>query len=329
MKKVLVTGGAGYIGSIACRVLKQEGYEPIVFDNLEFGHSQSVGEFEIIEGDLRSYDSIKNALVTVRPDAVMHFAAYLSVPESVEHPIKYYENNVIGSLNLFHAMIELQINKIVFSSTCATYGQPTHLPVTENETFKPESPYGQTKLVVEQMLDWFYRAYGLNSIRLRYFNVAGAWPDGSIGEDHNPEVHIIPLALFTSMGKRKSFTIFGNDYSTIDGTNVRDYIHVVDLAYAHVSALNYLEDHSVTDYFNVGVGAGYSNLQIIQMIKQVTTIDFSVEIAARRPGDAPEIYADNTKIKNILKWEPKYSLRDIVESAWKWHTTHPDGYKDM
>lgn len=325
MKKVLVAGGAGYIGSITSKVLADAGYEPVVFDNFESGNRTAVQNFEVITGDLRNFDEILKAIKDVQPDAVMHFAAYLAVGDSVLNPITYFQNNVHGSLNLFQAMIQEDINTVVFSSTCAVYGQPESLPVSEDEPVSPESPYGESKLMVEKILDWIANAHNLNSVRLRYFNVAGALEDGSMGEDKDPFMTIVPIAIEAAQGKR-DFVLNGDDYDTPDGTCIRDYIHVVDLAQAHVDALKYLETFEGSDYFNVGVGEGYSNLQILNMIEQVSGQKLDYEIGPRREGDPAQTYADNSKITSVLGWKPRYNLEDIVRSAWQWHIEHPNGY---
>lgn len=322
---ILVTGGAGYIGSHTCRVLAEAGYTPIVFDNLEHGFREAVADYELFEGDLRKPGDIDAALKKYQPTAVVHFAAFIEVGESVAEPLKYFENNVMGSLNLFKAMVATDVKKLVFSSTCATYGEPESLPLTESEKEKPESPYGESKLLVEKMLKWLYPANGLSSVRLRYFNVSGAWPDGSLGEGHVPETHIIPRAIKAAMNG-EGFKLFGDDYDTPDGTCVRDYIHVVDLAKAHVAALQKLEEWNGTDVFNAGVGEGYSNRQILEMVQKVSGKTIELTVEPRRPGDPAQLYADNGKIKRELGWEPTYGLEDIVTSAYNWHSTHPNGY---
>lgn len=325
MKKILVTGGAGYIGSITSRVLSESGYIPIIFDNFEAGHRQAVKGFDLYEGDLRNFSDIDEVVKQVKPDAVMHFAAYINVGESVNNPLKYFENNVGGSLNLFKSLINHGVKTIVFSSTAATYGKPATLPITEETSTRPINPYGVSKLLVEQILEDLTKQ-GLNSIRLRYFNVAGAWSDGSLGEDHNPETHIIPMIIFNALGKRKEFILYGDDYDTQDGTNIRDYVHVFDLAQAHIDALKNLETFSGSEIFNVGVGKGYSNKQIIDKVKIVTGLSFEVKIGKRRPGDPAVLYTDSTKLQKKLGWVPKFGLKEIIKSAWSWHNSHPDGY---
>lgn len=327
-RKLLVTGGAGYIGSITARLLAEAGHNVTVFDNLEAGNRTPTQACQFIQGDIRKPAEIDAALQAVKPDAVVHFAAYLDVGESVREPLKYFDNNVHGSLNLFQAMVAHDVKKLVFSSTCATYGQPESLPVTESLTEHPESPYGESKLMVEKILRWTYAATSLSSIRLRYFNVAGAWEDGSIGEAHDPEIHIIPRTLHAAI-QGKPFTLYGDDYDTPDGSCVRDYIHVVDLAQAHLAAIEKLDTWEGTDHYNVGAGQGYSNKEIIQMVEKVTGKQIHVTVEPRRPGDPAQLYADNTKIKTELGWSPQHSLEDIVASAYNWHTSHPDGYKDV
>lgn len=320
MKKILVTGGAGYIGSHTVKVLQDEGYEPIVFDNLVNGHKEAVA-CEFIEGDLLKRDDIMTAFQTHRFDGVIHFAAYAAAGESIQIPSKYFENNIQGGLNLLEAMKESGVKHIVFSSTCAIYGFPDRLPVSESESKKPVSVYGESKLMFEKILEWYDRLFTIKNVCLRYFNASGAALDGSNGEDHAPELHIIPIAIEAALGKCDKFMLFGTDYQTPDGTCVRDYIHVLDLADAHIKALNYLWEKGESDAFNLGTGHGYSNKEILDMVKKVSQKDFKVEIGPRREGDPDAIYADNTKAKSILKWELQYSdLQTIVESAWKWHS---------
>ena len=325
MKKILVVGGAGYIGSITVHQLKKNGYLPIIFDNLECGHKKSIKGFKLYQGDLRNYDNIKNTLKETKPDGVIHFAGYLNVGESVENPLKYFHNNVLGSINLFKSMKKYNVNKIVFSSTCATYGQPEILPVNEQEEMHPESPYGESKLMVEKIIQSL--SGSINSISLRYFNVAGALPNGSIGEDKQPYATIIPLAIKSIINKTR-FTLNGKNYDTHDGTCIRDYIHVVDLADAHIAALKKLETYKGFDVFNVGVGKGYSNLEIIKMIETVSAKKVNVIEGPNRPGDPVEIFSDNSKIKSKLNWMPRYNLKNIIESAWTWHSNNPKGYND-
>ena len=325
MKKILVVGGAGYIGSITVHQLKKNGFEPIIFDNLENGHEDAIKGFSLYRGDLRNYDNIDKAIEYIKPDSIIHFAGYLSVGESVENPLKYFHNNVLGSINLLKSIKKYNINKIIFSSTCATYGQPEILPVNEQEKMHPESPYGESKLMVEKIIQSL--SGSINSISLRYFNVAGALPNGSIGEDKQPYATIIPLAIKSIIDKTR-FTLNGKNYGTHDGTCIRDYIHVVDLADAHIAALKKLETYKGFDVFNVGVGKGYSNLEIIKMIETVSAKKVNVIEGPNRPGDPVEIFSDNSKIKSKLNWMPRYNLKNIIESAWAWHSNNPKGYND-
>ncbi len=328
-KKILVTGGAGYIGSFTAQALKKKGYEVVIFDNLRYGHQEAVTGFNLIKGDLTTdKDLLEGTFKKEKFAGVVHFAAYALTGESMEKPAKYFLNNVGGTLNLLEAMRKNQVKKIVFSSTCAVYGQPEKLPIVEGEKKKPESPYGESKLMVEKILSWYENIFGLHSISLRYFNAAGAAPDGSIGEDHDPETHLIPLACQTALGKRKKLVIYGDDYPTPDGTCIRDYIHVLDLAKVHLLALERLEKRKKTEFFNVGTGQGYSVKEVVAKVKKVSGLDFKTEIGPRRPGDPARLYADNRKIKKEFSWQPKYSdLESIVKSAWQWHQSHPQGYQ--
>jgi UDP-glucose 4-epimerase len=324
--KILVAGGAGYIGSHTVSEILKQNHEVVVFDNLICGHKEAV-KCPLIVGDLLNKEEINKVFDKEKFDGVIHFAAYSLVGESMEKPSKYFENNLQGGLNLLEAMREHQVNNIVFSSTCSIYGFPDKLPVNEEESKKPVSVYGESKLMFERILSWYDKLFNIKNVRLRYFNACGASIDGSIGEDHQPESHIIPLVIQTALGQRKAFSLFGKDYKTPDGTCIRDYIHVLDLASAHIKALEYLKKNKESNYFNVGTGFGYSNKEVLNMIKKSTNIDFKIEIASRREGDPDSIYADNRKIKRELGWEPKYSdLKTIIDSAWKWHKNHPKGY---
>lgn len=325
-KKILVTGGAGYIGSHTVREILKNNYDVVVFDNLVYGHKEAVN-CPLIIGDLLNKKEINDVFEKEKFDGVIHFAAYALAGDSMENPGKYFENNLQGGLNLLEAMKSHQISKIVFSSTCAIYGFPDKLPVTEEESKKPVSVYGESKLMFEKILNWYDRLFGIKNICLRYFNACGDSLDGLIGEDHQPESHIIPVAMQVALGQREKFSLFGSDYKTKDGTCVRDYIHVLDLADAHIKALEYLEKNKKSDYFNIGTGYGYSNKEILNMIKKITNIDFKVENYPRREGDPDAIYANNNKVKKELSWEPKYSdLETIIESAWLWHKNHPQGF---
>ena len=326
MQKVLITGGAGYIGSITSTILVKNDYIPIIFDNFEKGHAEAVSEFDVYSGDLRNQHEIAGVIKETQPAAVIHFAAYSLAGESMQEPLAYFDNNIVGALNLLKAMQENSVDQIVFSSTAAVYGEPSQVPIRETMATQPVNTYGESKKIIEDVLIWMAKLRGINSIRLRYFNVAGALADGSKGEDHDPETHLIPLIMKTLQGQRAEFTLFGDDYPTPDGTCIRDYIHVVDLAQAHIDALKRLESFQGTDVYNVGIGKGYSNLNIIKMIEEVTAQKLDYQIGPRREGDPAQLYANSDKIRSELGWEPEYGLREIIESAWKWHSTHPNGY---
>ena len=326
--KILVTGGAGYIGSITVQVLKKEGFEPIIFDNLVTGHKESIAQEKFYQGDLvKDVGLLDKVFKVEKPEAVIHFAAMSLVGESVINPQKYFTNNLIGALNLLKVMLENKVLKIVFSSTAAVYGEPKKIPIDEEDAKNPTSPYGQSKLMIEKILNDYGQAYSLNSIALRYFNACGALLDGSLGEDHHPETHLIPAAMQAALAK-KTFKLFGNDYPTPDGTCIRDYIHVLDLAAGHVAALKFLEKGAKGyHYYNVGTGRGYSVLEVVKMVKQVSRVNFSSPIGPRREGDPARLVAKAEKIKKELGWRAKYSdLETIVKSAWQWHKTHPQGF---
>lgn len=320
--KVLVTGGAGYIGSVTTEQLLDKGYEVHVFDNLERGHREAIDKrAKFIKGDLRDKDSIFKAMKKVKPAAVMHFAAYALVPESMSNPELYWRNNVIGATNLSEAMLVNGVKRIVFSSTCATYGEPAKIPITEDLPQKPTNPYGESKLMFERILQWYEKLSGMHPIYLRYFNACGATK--KFGEDHSPETHIIPNVIKVALGQSRSVKIFGDDYDTPDGTCIRDYIHIVDLAQAHILALKCKQ----TGPFNLGNGSGYSVKQVISAVQKVTGIKIATEMADRRPGDPPRLIAGAAKARKVLGWKPAYpEIETIVESAWKWHKAHPKGY---
>jgi UDP-glucose 4-epimerase len=325
--KILVTGGAGYIGSHTVDLLQKEGYEVVVFDNLVYGHKEAIS-CPLVVGDLLNKEAVRKFFEENKFKAVIHFAAYALAGESMREPGKYFENNILGGLNLLEAMKDFEVKYIVFSSTCAVYGYPKKLPVTEDSPLNPVSVYGESKLIFEKILRWYDEIYGIKNICLRYFNAAGADLEGKIGEDHRPETHIIPLAIKTALKQQPEFTLFGDDYPTPDGTCIRDYIHVLDLASAHIKALEFLQKENKSDVFNVGTGNGYSNKQILEMVKKISGVNFPIKIAPRRPGDPAAIWADNKKIKKVLGWEPKYSdLETIIRSAWKWHKNYPFGFK--
>lgn len=325
--RIFVAGGAGYVGSHCVRRLVAGGHEVTVFDNLEFGHRQAVDPAaELIEGTLADTAKLAEVIVPGRFDAVMHFAAYLNVGESVHEPLRYYRNNVVNTINLLDAMQRAGIKRMVFSSTCAVYGVPDDLPITEDLPKDPISPYGASKLAVEWALRDSATAWGLGSVALRYFNAAGASADGKIGEDHKPEIHLIPLVLQVALGQRDDIKIFGTDYPTPDGTCVRDYIHVEDLAEAHLLAIEGLKE-GTAEAFNVGTGRGHSVLELISAARSVTGHAIPAEAVDRRAGDPPELYADSDKLRQRFGWEPRYSdLKKTVATAWRWHQAHPNGY---
>ena len=320
---ILVTGGAGYIGSHAVLALQKAGYEVVILDNLVYGHldlAEKVLQAELIVGDTSDRSLLDSLFASHQIAAVMHFAAYAYVGESVTDPAKYYRNNVVGTLSLLEAMLAAEVNKFVFSSTAATYGIPNTSIITEEHPQNPINPYGASKLMVERMLSDFDVAYGFKSVTFRYFNAAGADPSGLLGEDHDPETHLIPLVLQAALGLRESISIFGNDYSTPDGTCIRDYIHVADLAKAHVLGLEYLLQGGQTDFFNLGNGSGFSVKEVIETARQVTGREFKSKIDSRRPGDPPVLVGSSDKVRKTLGWSPQYSdLADIISHAWQWH----------
>jgi len=325
---VLVTGGAGYIGSHVVEQLVAAGHKPVVYDNLLKGHIDAVPEsVQLIEGDIHDFSFLKHVLGEYEIDGVMHFAASSLVGESMTDPGQYYYNNVAGTLGLLDAMRDAGVDYIVFSSTAAVYGEPKTVPITEDAPHEPTNVYGRTKLIIEGMLADYARAYDLHYVSLRYFNAAGAALLGNIGEDHNPETHLIPLVLQAALGKRENVAIFGTDYPTKDGTCVRDYIHVCDLATAHVLALDYLLKGGQSSAFNLGSQSGYSVREIIQAAKKVTGKDFPVVEKPRRAGDPAVLIASSAKIKKELGWKPQHTnIEDIIATAWRWHSAHPDGF---
>lgn len=326
---ILVTGGAGYIGSHTVAELLERNEEVIVVDNLEKGHKPAVLGGKLIVGDLRDKEFIKNVFLQNDIEAVIHFAAYIEVGESVSDPLKYYNNNVAVTLNLLTAMKEAGVKKVVFSSTAATYGEPENVPILETDRTLPTNPYGETKLSVEKALKWSDGAYGIKHVILRYFNACGAHISGKIGEDHSPESHLIPLIIQAAMGKRDSIKIFGNDYNTPDGTCVRDYIHVSDLAQAHYLALQKLRKEDGSEIYNLGNGKGFSVKEVVDVVRKVTGKNITAVDAPRRPGDPAILVASSEKIKKELNWHPKMNdLETIVSTAWEWHSKHPDGYND-
>jgi len=325
---ILVTGGAGYVGSHAVRLLASGGHDVWVYDNLSRGHRGAVPAGRLIEGDLADRDRLEHALRSKSIEAVMHFAALALVGESVEQPHRYYGNNVVGSCQLLEAMRAAGVGRIVFSSTTATYGAPARIPITEDEPQRPINPYGFTKLVIEQALHDYAQAYGWGYAALRYFNAAGASPAGDLGEDHDPESHLIPIVLQVALGQRPQVMIFGDDYPTPDGTCIRDYIHVDDLADAHLKALDKLQP-GVGLQLNLGTGRGQSVREVIEACRRVTGHAIPTATGPRRPGDPPELVADSRRAQRTLQWRPRYTdVESIVETAWRWHLSHPRGFDD-
>ena len=326
--KLLVLGGAGYIGSHTATELLDNGHEVVIADNLVTGYREAIPEkATFYQGDLRDKDFLVDLLTKEKVDAVIHFAAFSLVGESVTNPLKYYENNLYGTKVLLDAMIETGVDKIVFSSTAATYGEPENIPILESDRTCPTNPYGETKLAMEKMISWAAKAHGLHFVSLRYFNACGAHKSGKIGEAHNPESHLIPLVLQVPNGKREFVSIYGNDYDTPDGTCIRDYIHVTDLAKAHILAVEYLMNGGESDIFNLGNGVGYSVKEVIETARKVTGHPIPAKEEARRAGDPARLVASGEKARKILGWEPEMKdLADIISSAWKWHKAHRDGY---
>lgn len=317
---ILIVGGAGYIGSHLNKEISKKCIETIIFDNLSYGNKDFVKWGTFHQGDLGNIEDIRSVFRKYNVEAVMHFAAFTYVGESVEDPQKYYMNNVKNTLNLLQVMLEENVKYFVFSSTCATYGNPVEIPITENHPQNPINPYGKGKLMVETILKDYSDAYGLKYASLRYFNAAGADPDGKVGELHDPETHLIPLILDAAAGKREDIKIFGTDYDTPDGTCIRDYIHVTDLADAHILALEYLQNGGKSDVFNLGNGNGFSVKEVIEAAKEITGKDIKVVEADRRPGDPPILIGSSKKAMEILNWKPKYhDLSKIIETAWNWH----------
>lgn len=329
MNKILVTGGAGYIGSFMVRELKAKGFEPVILDNLLQGHKEAVKDFRIEKIDLVTEKEKLDKLLSLEKfDGVVHMASLIQMGESYKDPAKYYRNNVVGFMNLLESMKDNGVMNIILSSTAGVYGNPERVPIQEDDVKNPLNPYGETKYILERMLEDYDIAYGIKFMALRYFNAAGAAIDGSIGEAHLNESHIIPK-IIESVLKDQEFTLFGDDYKTFDGTCVRDYVHVLDLCKAHSIALSSLFNGSKSNFYNIALGNGYSNKQIVETIEKVSGKKIKVKILPRREGDADALFASNDKIKKELNWQPKYTLKEIVESAYKWHSTHPNGYANM
>ena len=327
---VLICGGAGYIGSHNVRAFTEHGEEVIVVDSLETGHRASVpGNIKFYEGDIRHPEVLDKIFTENKVEAVVHFCAYSLVGESMEKPLKYFDNNVGGMITLLEAMYKHGVKRIIFSSTAATYGEPKRIPILETDPTIPTNPYGESKRIMEKMMNWVNKLHGISYVSLRYFNVAGAWHDGTIGEDHKTETHLVPLILQVPLGKRKFITVYGTDYPTKDGTCIRDYIHVEDLAKAHILALEYLRNGGESTIFNLGSGDGYSVMEMINAARTATGLEIPLEIGARRPGDPAKLVADSTKAQEILHWKPEITrMEDIIATAWKWHKSHPNGYGD-
>jgi UDP-arabinose 4-epimerase len=320
-RAVLVTGGAGYIGSHTCKALARAGHLPIALDNLIHGHKAAVRWGPLIDGDIRDRGLVERAIREYRIEAVVHFAGYAYVGESMRDPGKYFANNMMGSLALLEALQACGVGRIVFSSTCATYGVPESLPIRDEHAQRPINPYGESKLFVERALHWYGVAHGLQSVALRYFNAAGADPDGEIGEDHDPETHLIPLAIGAALGKRPPLQIYGTDYPTPDGTAVRDYVHVTDLADAHVRALDYLDGGGESTAFNLGTGRGHSVREVVAAVERVAERELPRRETARRPGDPASLVAAPGRSRELLGWAPQRSeLGAIIATAWRWHT---------
>lgn len=329
---VLVLGGAGYIGShMVDRLVEITDETVVVVDNLVTGHRAAVHpDAKFYEGDLADKDFMRQVFQEhPEVDAVIHFAAYSLVAESMKDPLKYFDNNTVGMVKLLEVMNECGVKNIVFSSTAATYGIPEELPIKETTPQRPINPYGESKLMMETIMKWADQAYGIKFVPLRYFNVAGDKPDGSIGEDHRPETHLLPIVLQVALGQREKISIFGSDYDTKDGTNVRDYVHPFDLADAHLLAVKYLREGNESTAFNLGSSTGFSNLEIVEAARRVTGKEIPLEMADRRPGDPDSLIAESSKARQVLGWKPQFdNIEKIIETAWAWHSSHPQGYDD-
>lgn len=327
---VLICGGAGYVGSHNVKLFAQRGEDVIVVDSLETGHRAAVPEgVKFYHADIRDSEALDKIFTENEIEAVVHFCAYSLVGESMEKPLKYFDNNVGGMISLLEAMHKHDVKRIIFSSTAATYGEPKKVPILETDPTEPTNPYGESKRIMEKMMKWVSSQHGIRYVSLRYFNVAGAWHDGSIGEDHKVETHLIPLILQVPLGKREHITIYGDDYPTKDGTCIRDYIHTEDLARAHFSALQYLRIGGQSDIFNLGSGDGYSVMEMIEAARKVTGHPIPAVFGERRPGDPAKLVADSSKAQKVLNWTPKIvKMEDIIATAWKWHSSHPNGYGD-
>ncbi|MEI8343329.1 MAG: UDP-glucose 4-epimerase GalE [Candidatus Moraniibacteriota bacterium] len=327
--RILVTGGAGYIGSHTVRKLRQANHEIVIFDNLSSGHKNAIKDFELFEGDLANKQDLERVFSQNSFDGVVHFAGSIEAGESMTDPKRFFDNNFVCGLNLLEAMLAHNVKKIIFSSSAAVYGEPEKMPIEETDPKNPTNVYGLTKLMFEQVLDAYDHAYGLKSVALRYFNATGADPSGDIGPDHKNKTHLLTLILLTALGKRDAIKIFGTDFPTPDGTGIRDYVHVNDLADAHVLALEYLTNDNTSNKFNLGNGTGTSVLQVIEMSKKITGIDFKVIEEPRRDGDPANLFASSQKAKELLNWQPHFpEMEQIIETAWNWHSKHPDGFRE-
>jgi UDP-glucose 4-epimerase len=325
--RILVTGGAGYIGSFTTRALQAAGHEVVIYDNLAFGHRRAV-DAELVIGDLADTEKLDSCMQS-GIDAVIHFAAFIEAGESMENAGKFFENNTANAIQLLNSAARHGVSRLVFSSTAGVYGDPVRIPIKESDPAVPINVYAESKLLVERMLPWYQSVHGVQSVALRYFNAAGAALDGSHGQDHNPASHILSIAIEAAQDVRPCFPLFGTDYPTRDGTCTRDYIHVLDLASAHVLALDYLKESERFDVFNVGSGKGWSNWDVINSLKRISGVDFPVEIRSRRAGDPVELVADSTQLQETLGWKPQNSDLDIIVStAWQWVQSHPNGYED-
>lgn len=327
---ILVVGGAGYIGSHMVKRLVEQNRDVVVVDNLSTGHRGAVDKgVKFYEGDIRDHAFLKEVFDQEAIDTVVHFAAFSIVPESMEKPLKYFDNNTAGMVALLEEMRDHDVKRIIFSSTAATYGVPEKSPIEETDRQAPINPYGESKLMMEKIIKWADQAYGIKFVALRYFNVAGAYPDGSIGEDHGPETHLTPIILQVALGKCDQLQIFGDDYHTPDGTNVRDYVHVLDLADAHILAIDYLKAGNDSDVFNLGSSTGFSVKEMVEAAREATGEAIPAKIAARRPGDPDSLIAASQKARKILKWNPQYDdVKEIIKTAWNWTQKHPNGYED-
>lgn len=323
---IMVTGGAGYIGSQTVAHLVERDRDVVVVDSMEFGHRQAIGDVPLIEADVADTAAMTKVITDYDIDSVIHFAGYKAAGESVLEPGRYFMNNTAGTTALLETMRRTGVDRLVFSSTCAVYGSPGRLPVSEAEAISPESPYGESKALVERVLRWYDLSHGIRSVPLRYFNAAGASLDASIGEDSAFTLNLVPLVMEAALGQRVPLRVFGTDYPTPDGTNIRDYVHVVDLADAHLRALEYLEGGHDSTTVNLGTGRGSSVLEVIESARRACGVPIPVELAPRRPGDPVALYADTTKAAEVLGWTARYGLDDIVGTAWAWHSGHPDGY---